>query len=201
MLTGAGISMGSASPIRGRTDCGPGTLLPSARRISTSTSATRRCGANWAQRAEDLCGRTLIPTRSSGARQLERREKLHTLITQNVDELHQRRVPLPVGSSRSTAPPARSLVSNVTIATTWRSCLTGSGRVRPTRRARPAAGFSNPPRSVRSEPDCRGSSAGRTSRSGVRSLPRRRDLARGVPDQRDDQGCAPDRLEADHPQR
>ena len=186
----AGISTTPASPIfGGRTalDQDPAAERASNINFYVGDPAVRH--ANWAQQPRDRCGRMSIPTpviRRSSSSSGER----STLITKNVDELHQRAGSSPIGSSRSTAPPARSPVSNVTIATTWRPCSTGSGPVRPTRPARTVVGFSNPPRSARSEPDCRGSSAGRTCCSGVRSLPCGRDLAGGVPDQRDDQGCA-----------
>ena len=93
VLTGAGISTDSGIPdFRGPN--GLWTKDPAAERASNinfyvGDPAVRR--ANWAQRAKGSLWANVDPNAGHQALvELERREKLHTLITQNVDELHQR---------------------------------------------------------------------------------------------------------------
>ncbi|NDH24477.1 MAG: NAD-dependent deacetylase, partial [Actinobacteria bacterium] len=93
VLTGAGISTDSGIPdFRGPN--GLWTRDPAAERASNinfyvGDPAVRR--ANWARRAEGSLWANVDPNAGHQALvELERREKLHTLITQNVDELHQR---------------------------------------------------------------------------------------------------------------
>ena len=93
VLTGAGISTDSGLPdFRGPE--GLWTKNPAAERASNidvyvSDPAVRR--RNWAQRAEGSLWGDVEPNRGHEALvHLERRGKLHLLITQNVDELHQR---------------------------------------------------------------------------------------------------------------
>jgi NAD-dependent deacetylase len=93
VLTGAGISTDSGIPdFRGPN--GLWTKDPAAEKASNiqyyvSDPAVRR--TNWARRAEGSLWADVEPNDGHRALvELERREKLHTLITQNVDELHQR---------------------------------------------------------------------------------------------------------------
>ena len=93
VLTGAGISTDSGLPdFRG--PAGLWTKNPAAERASNidvyvSDPEVRR--RNWAQRAEGSLWADVEPNRGHQALvHLERRGKLHLLITQNVDELHQR---------------------------------------------------------------------------------------------------------------
>ncbi len=93
VLTGAGISTDSGIPdFRGPQ--GLWTRDPAAERASNiqyyvSDSEVRK--ANWQRRAAGELWADVEPNAGHRALvELERREKLHTLITQNVDELHQR---------------------------------------------------------------------------------------------------------------
>ncbi|MEO0493532.1 MAG: Sir2 family NAD-dependent protein deacetylase [Actinomycetota bacterium] len=93
VLTGAGISTDSGIPdFRGPN--GLWTKDPAAEKASNinyyvGDPAVRR--TNWARRAEGSLWANVEPNDGHRALvELERREKLHTLITQNVDELHQR---------------------------------------------------------------------------------------------------------------
>ncbi len=93
VLTGAGISTDSGLPdFRGPK--GLWTRDPAAERASNidvyvSDPDVRR--SNWARRAEGALWADVEPNRGHEALvHLERRGKLHLLITQNVDELHQR---------------------------------------------------------------------------------------------------------------
>ena len=93
VLTGAGISTDSGLPdFRGPK--GLWTRDPAAERASnidvyvTDPDVRRQ---NWARRAEGSLWADVAPNRGHEALvHLERRGKLHVLITQNVDELHQR---------------------------------------------------------------------------------------------------------------
>lgn len=93
VLTGAGISTDSGIPdFRGPN--GLWTKDPAAEKASNiqyyvSDPAVRR--TNWARRAEGSLWANVDPNPGHRALvELEKQEKLHTLITQNVDELHQR---------------------------------------------------------------------------------------------------------------
>ena len=93
VLTGAGISTDSGIPdFRGPQ--GLWTKNPAAEKASNienyvSDPEVRK--ANWERRAAGELWADVEPNDGHRALvQLERREKLHTLITQNVDELHQR---------------------------------------------------------------------------------------------------------------
>lgn len=93
VLTGAGISTDSGIPdFRGPE--GLWTKNPAAERASNiqhyvNDPEVRR--ANWASRASGALWAEVEPNAGHRALvELERRNKLHTLITQNVDELHQR---------------------------------------------------------------------------------------------------------------
>jgi NAD-dependent deacetylase len=93
VLTGAGISTDSGLPdFRGPK--GLWTRDPAAEKASNidvyvSDPEVRR--SNWARRASGALWADVEPNRGHGALvHLERRGKLHLLITQNVDELHQR---------------------------------------------------------------------------------------------------------------
>ena len=93
VLTGAGISTDSGIPdFRGPQ--GVWTKNPAAEKASNiqyyvSDPEVRK--ANWERRAAGELWADVEPNAGHRALvQLERREKLHTLITQNVDELHQR---------------------------------------------------------------------------------------------------------------
>jgi len=93
VLTGAGISTDSGIPdFRG--PAGLWTKNPAAERASNiehyvNDPEVRR--ANWAQRASGHLWGHVEPNDGHRALvELERKAKLHTLITQNVDELHQR---------------------------------------------------------------------------------------------------------------
>ena len=93
VLTGAGISTDSGIPdFRGPQ--GVWTKNPAAEKASNiqyyvSDPEVRK--ANWERRAAGELWADVEPNDGHRALvQLERREKLHTLITQNVDELHQR---------------------------------------------------------------------------------------------------------------
>jgi len=93
VLTGAGISTDSGIPdFRGPQ--GVWTKNPAAEKASNiqyyvNDPEVRK--ANWEQRAAGAMWADVEPNAGHRALvQLERREKLHTLITQNVDELHQR---------------------------------------------------------------------------------------------------------------
>ncbi len=92
VLTGAGISTDSGIPdFRGPN--GLWTKDPNAEKASNiqyyvGDPAVRR--TNWARRAEGSLWANVEPNDGHRALvELEKREKLHTLITQNVDELHQ----------------------------------------------------------------------------------------------------------------
>ncbi len=93
VLTGAGVSTDSGLPdFRGPK--GLWTRDPAAERASNidvyvSDPEVRR--SNWARRASGALWAEVEPNRGHEALvHLERRRKLHLLITQNVDELHQR---------------------------------------------------------------------------------------------------------------
>ena len=93
VLTGAGISTDSGIPdFRGPN--GLWTKDPAAEKASNiqyyvSDPEVRK--ANWARRASGELWANVEPNVGHQALvELERRDKLHTLITQNVDELHQR---------------------------------------------------------------------------------------------------------------
>lgn len=93
VLTGAGISTDSGIPdFRGPN--GLWTKDPAAEKASNiqyyvGDPAVRR--TNWARRAEGSLWANVEPNEGHRALvELEKRDKLHTLVTQNVDELHQR---------------------------------------------------------------------------------------------------------------
>ncbi|MEM9200836.1 MAG: Sir2 family NAD-dependent protein deacetylase [Actinomycetota bacterium] len=93
VLTGAGISTDSGIPdFRGPN--GLWTKDPAAEKASNISHYVRDPEVrktNWARRASGELWANVEPNRGHDALvELERRGKLHTLITQNVDELHQR---------------------------------------------------------------------------------------------------------------
>ena len=160
MLTGPASRPTRASPISaGRTGCGRRTRPRRRRRRSSTTSPIPRSAGRVAEPAVEA-GVDGQPNAGHLAMvELERQGKLHALVTQNVDGLHQRAGTRP-RSSRCTARSAGRSAGTAGTGGRWPRRSIVCGPARTTRRAWCAAGSSRATRSLRPDPRARGDRAG-----------------------------------------